>query len=108
MTTIKVRKTPTSAFNPDRPASALLLAQIEHLEHAAGLPEKKQIRRSEGNAARYIAELTAKLLGTAPPTAPPPAPSKTRSKKVSKKMPKKGSKKKAGKKPKKTAKRRAR
>jgi hypothetical protein len=104
MTTIKVRKTPTSAFNPDRPASALLLAQIEHLEHAVGLPEKKQIRRSEGNAARYIAELTAKLLGTAPPTAPPPAPSK----KVSKKMSKKGSKKKAGKKPKKTAKRRAR
>ena len=96
MTTIKVRKTPTSAFNPDRPASALLLAQIEHLEHAAGLPEKKQIRRSEGNAARYIAELTATLLGTAPPTAPPPAPSKKRSKK------------KAGKTPKKTAKRRAR
>ena len=104
MTAIKVRKTPTSAFNPDRPASALLLAQIEHLEHAAGLPEKKQIRRSEGNAARYIAELTAKLLGTAPPTAPPPAPSTKRSKKVSKK----GSKKKAGKTPKKTAKRRAR
>jgi hypothetical protein len=92
MTVIKVRKTPASAFNPDRPASALLLAQIEHLEHAAGLPEKKQIRRSEGNAARYIAELTAKILGTAPPAAPPPSRSK----------------KKAGKKPKKTAKRRAR
>ena len=108
MTVIKVRKTPASAFNPDRPASALLLAQIEHLEHAAGLPEKKQIRRSEGNAARYIAELTAKLLGTAPPAAASPAPSKRRSKKPSKKASAKRSKKKAGKKPKKTAKRRAR
>jgi hypothetical protein len=107
MTVIKVRKTPTSAFNPDRPASALLLAQIEHLEHAAGLPEKKQIRRSEGNAARYIAELTAKILGTAPPAAPPPSRSKKRSK-PSKKTSTKRSKKKAGKKPKKTAKRRAR
>jgi hypothetical protein len=61
MTVIKVPKTPAKAFNPKRPASALLLSQIEHLEHAIGR-EPKRIKRTEGQAARYIAELTAELL----------------------------------------------
>jgi len=73
MTVIKLPKTPKSAFNPRRPAGALLLAQIEHLEHAVGL-EPKRVRRSEGQAAKYIAELTARLLKQSQqPTAPAPS-----------------------------------
>jgi outer membrane biosynthesis protein TonB len=74
MTVIKLPKTPKSAFNPRRPASALLLSQIEHLEHAVGL-EPKRVKRSEGDAARYIAKLTAELLKQAQtPAAPAPSP----------------------------------
>ena len=64
MTHIKVPKPPASAFNPDRPASSLLRAQILHLEHALGVPESPPNKRwTEGAAARYIAELTAELTG---------------------------------------------
>ena len=76
MTAIKLPKTPRSAFNPRRPASALLLSQIEHLEQAVGR-EPKRVRRTEGQAARYIAELTAQLLAQGQRTralAPLPAP----------------------------------
>src|SRR5215475_12331879 len=74
MTVIKLPKTPKSAFNPLRPASALLLSQIEHLEHAVGL-EPKRVKRTEGDAARYIAKLTAELLKQAQtPAAPAPSP----------------------------------
>ena len=82
MTIINVPRTPKQAFNPRRPAGALLLAQIEHLEQAVGR-EPKRIKRTEGQAARYIAELTAELLRqpsqtTAAPAsralAPPAAP----------------------------------
>jgi len=74
MTVIKLPKTPKSAFNPRRPASALLLSQIEHLEHAVGL-EPKRVKRTEGDAARYIAKLTAELLKQAQtPAAPAPSP----------------------------------
>jgi len=77
MTLIKLPRTPKAAFNPGRPASALLLAQIEHLEHAVGL-EPKYVKRSEGQAAKYIAELTAKLLKQSQqPTAPAPSPTVT-------------------------------
>ena len=78
MTDIKVPKTPPSAFNPDRPASALLRAQILHLEHAAGVPESPPNKRwTEGAAARYIAELTARLTGRPLPV-PPRKPAKTK------------------------------
>jgi hypothetical protein len=70
MTHIKVPKTPRSAFNPDRPASALLIAHVMHLEHALGLPERSPKKRlTEGAAARYIGELTARLTGQPPPVA---------------------------------------
>jgi hypothetical protein len=75
MTHIKVPKTPKSAFNPDRPASALLVAHIVHLEHAIGLPESSPKRRlTEGAAARYIGELTARLTGRPLPAAAMNAP----------------------------------
>jgi hypothetical protein len=71
MTVIKLRRTPKSAFNPDRPASRLLQAHIEHLEHVLGIPPRKQRKkRTEGEAARYIGELTARVM--APPAPPPP------------------------------------
>ncbi len=74
MTVIKLAKTPPSAFNPRRPASALLLSQIEHLEHAVGR-EPRRVKRSEGQAAKYIAQLTAELMAQSQqPTAPAPAP----------------------------------
>jgi hypothetical protein len=74
MTVIKLPKTPKNAYNPRRPASALLLSQIEHLEHAVGL-EPKHVKRSEGDAARYIAKLTAEVLKQAQtPAAPAPSP----------------------------------
>jgi hypothetical protein len=77
MTLIKLPKTPKAAFNPGRPAGALLQAQIEHLEHAVGLATK-YVKRSEGQAAKYIAELTAKLLEQSQqPTAPAPSPTVT-------------------------------
>jgi len=77
MTIIKLPKTPRQAFNPRRPAGALLLAQIEHLEHAVGI-EPKRIKRSEGEAAKYIAQLTATLLAQSQqPTAPAPSPTVT-------------------------------
>src|SRR5215469_11160879 len=74
MTVIKLVKTPKKAFNPQRPAGKLLLSQIEHLEHAVGR-QSKATKRTEGQAARYIAELTAELLRKAQePAAPAPAP----------------------------------
>jgi hypothetical protein len=85
MTHIKVPKPPASAFNPDRPASSLLRAQILHLEHALGRPESPPNKRwTEGAAARYIAELTAELTGQPLPvpfnkpkkTKPPKRPTK--------------------------------
>ena len=77
MTLIKLPKTPKDAFNPRRPAGALLMAQIEHLEHAVGI-EPKYVRRSEGEAAKYIGELTARLLKQSQqPTAPAPSPTVT-------------------------------
>jgi hypothetical protein len=63
MTLIKVRKAPKSAYNPKRGASALLQAQIAHLEHAVGVPARKRAKRwTEGDAARYIGQLTGRLL----------------------------------------------
>ncbi len=89
MTVIKVPKTPKSAYNPKRPANNLLRAQIEHLEHAADGPTRalrRPVQRTEGEAARYIAELTARVLQSPPspsPAAKPPRPRKPSRKKKS-------------------------
>lgn len=69
MVVIKVPKTPKKAFNKDRPPSGLLQAQVEHLQAAVlGVPAAATAMRSrpampatEGDAAAYIAELTARL-----------------------------------------------
>jgi hypothetical protein len=62
---INVPKTPNSAFNKDRPASGLLLAQLEHLETASGAyaPPKKKAKKplTEGQVAARIHELTRTL-----------------------------------------------
>jgi hypothetical protein len=65
MDVIKVPKTPKSAFNPRRPASDLLKAQVEHLEAASNLPgdaaRRRRRPRTEGEAAKYVEELTRTL-----------------------------------------------
>jgi hypothetical protein len=69
MTVIKVPKTPRKAYNPDRIASGLIQAQIQHLEAAAGLFPAKRARRArlrtEGESADYIAQLTAQIYARA-------------------------------------------
>ena len=64
MAVIRVPR-PKSVFDPDRPASSLLLAQVEHLQKAElNLPlkyvSKKYTRAitTEGEAAAYIQEVT--------------------------------------------------
>jgi hypothetical protein len=65
MVDIKVPKTPKSAYNPSRRPSGLIQAQIQHLEAAAGIHDRSTQRRararSEGEAAEYIARLTARI-----------------------------------------------
>ena len=66
VTKIIVPKTPKSAFNKNRPASGLLLAQLEHLETASGgdysAPKKKSKKPlTEGQVAARIYELTKTL-----------------------------------------------
>jgi len=65
VTKIRVPKTPKSAFNKNRPASGLLLAQLEHLETASGEyapPQKKRKKPlTEGQVAVRIHELTRAL-----------------------------------------------
>jgi hypothetical protein len=65
MAIIPVPKPSPRAMNPDRPVNALLLAQVEHLQHAERrLPLKYRSEiythaiRTEGEAARYIREVT--------------------------------------------------
>ena len=75
MAVIKVPKTPKAAFNPNRMASGLIQAQIQHLEAAAGIHPAKGARRakprSEGASADYIAELTARIYERAGAAAEP-------------------------------------
>jgi hypothetical protein len=94
MTVIALPPRPKNAFNPNRPASALLLSQVEHLEHAVGLPERKRRKMTEGEAARYIGELTGQLFeqhrerelpGAFPPAPAPRAPKKSPSARARKK-----------------------
>lgn len=77
MRVIKISRTPMSAYDPGRPASALLTAQIEHLEAAAGIhpgdARKRRRPRTEGQAAKYIEELT-RMLHPEGAAGPEPAP----------------------------------
>ncbi len=65
MTIIHVPKPSKKAMNPHRPVSGLLSAQIQHLQHAERrlpLAYRSKIYthaiRTEGEAARYICEVT--------------------------------------------------
>ena len=82
MAVIKVPKTPKKSFNKNRPASVLLLGQIEHLEWAvlpasrrSPLARKRQVK-TEGQAAERVAQLLAVLPkpGEVPPMKLPPLP----------------------------------
>jgi hypothetical protein len=65
MAIIHVPKPSEKAMNPDRPINCLLLAQVEHLQYAERrLPLRYRSEiythaiRTEGEAARYIREVT--------------------------------------------------
>lgn len=89
---VSVPRTPKRAFDTNRPASTLIRSQIEQLQAAeaeragAARPKRRRIR-TEGQAARYIAEATRRLqappgndaAAAAPPgTAPAPRPRRRR------------------------------
>ncbi|HXM23354.1 MAG TPA: hypothetical protein VN948_19010 [Terriglobales bacterium] len=68
MAVIKVPKPPRSAFNKNRPVSALLKNQVLHLQQAEfRLPVRQQTNiyinkiRTEGEAAEYIERVTREL-----------------------------------------------
>jgi hypothetical protein len=90
---IRIPKTPKSAYNPDRKVSNLLKAHISNLEAVTAQMRGQtrgqvrgqtpgQIRsrkpRTEGQASAYIAELTREMhaaqAAAAGPVAPPPIP----------------------------------
>ena len=65
MALISVPKPPKSAYNPDRPATSLLRAHVEHMREAESkLPIKyrsdfyAKAVRTEGEAAEYIRDVT--------------------------------------------------
>lgn len=65
MALIAVPRPSKNAMNPNRPVSSLLLAQVQHLHHAERrLPLRYRSEiythaiRTEGEAARYIREVT--------------------------------------------------
>lgn len=61
MAIIKIPKTPASAYNPGRPANALVIAQVNELERAVrerGGRIKRARPVTEGDAASYIRQLT--------------------------------------------------
>ncbi|MGZ4816259.1 MAG: hypothetical protein ACXVZV_12670 [Terriglobales bacterium] len=65
MTLIHVPRPPKSSYDPNRPVSALLKSQIDYLHHAARrLPLRYRSEiyvnaiKTEGEAARYIREVT--------------------------------------------------
>jgi hypothetical protein len=68
MAVIQIPKPPPNAFNKHRPISALLKNQIVHLQEAEfRLPARQQTNiyinriRTEGEAAEYIRQVTARL-----------------------------------------------
>jgi hypothetical protein len=69
MEVIHVPRPSKKAMNPDRPANALILAQISHLQHAERrLPLRYRSEiythaiQTEGEAAEYIREVTEAIL----------------------------------------------
>jgi hypothetical protein len=65
MTLIQVPRPPKDAINPNRPANALLLKQVEHMHEAEKrLPSRYHTGiyinaiKTEGEVARYIREVT--------------------------------------------------
>jgi hypothetical protein len=65
MSVIHVPRPSKNAMNPNRPVNALLLAQVEHLQHAERrLPLRYRTDiythaiKTEGEAAAYIREVT--------------------------------------------------
>jgi hypothetical protein len=83
---IKVPRTPAGAFNASRRPSALLLAQIEHLQWAA-LPASERAPgtipppdvKTEGEAAERIGNLTKAVLAANGKPTPTPRPRTARS-----------------------------
>lgn len=66
---VPVRKPPQSSMDPDRPASGLLKAQVQHLQEAErNLPLRYRSEiyanaiRTEGEAARYIRAVTEAII----------------------------------------------
>jgi hypothetical protein len=65
MNVVRIPRPRPSAMNPDRPVNALLLAQVEHLQHAERrLPLRYRTEvythaiKTEGEAAAYIRQVT--------------------------------------------------
>jgi hypothetical protein len=64
MLTIKMPVTPPSAYDPKRPANALLLAQVHELEKAvseAGRRVRRKKPKTEGQVAAYMRHLNRAL-----------------------------------------------
>jgi hypothetical protein len=64
MAIIRIPSVPRSAYNENRPANALLLAQVRELEkavRAAGRKVQRLKPRTEGQAAAYIRHLNRAL-----------------------------------------------
>ena len=59
MAIIKVRKTPKSAFNPDRPTHAVVQTMVVHLQKAT--KRKRRLPKTEGQAAKYLVAMTREL-----------------------------------------------
>jgi hypothetical protein len=102
MRTIRIPKTPASAYNDARPASDLLRAHVENLEKAVHGSRKRSAvpgSLTEGEAARYIRELGRRLhqkellptvtaaptIGQRPPASTPPSKKTRRNKQIKKK-----------------------
>jgi hypothetical protein len=64
MATIKIPRTPASAYNENRRASDLLRAHVQNLEKAVRGPRTRSVitdTMTEAEAARYIRELARQL-----------------------------------------------
>ncbi len=64
MATIKIPRTPASAYNEQRRAGDLLRAHVQNLEKAVRGPRARSVitdTMTEAEAARYIRELTRQL-----------------------------------------------
>ena len=84
MLTIKPLPVPKEAYNPDRPLSDLIKAQLKHFQHLehtklphdAKSPFQHHRLTTEREAAKYIAYMTHRLCEETPAEASPSQPSK--------------------------------